>query len=128
MSFDPSDPIINQTIIDQVSTMVANSAAQALQAAEHQKNLYIQDTVNRTFVAYMQQPPIVGQAQLNDLISYQSILTNKQSTITGAISMLTDQLSNTGAIPFTQFSTLLATPHVPTTIHCYFGHRIHGTF
>ena len=124
MSFDPTDPAINQAIIDQVSTMVASSAAQAVQVAEQQKNNYIQAQANQAFNAYTQQVPIVGQAQLNDLIAYQSILTNKQSTITGAISMLSDQLSNTSTTPFTELSTLLATPHVPTAIHRFFGHGI----
>ena len=121
MSFDPSDPAVTEEIINQVSTMLGNDIERKKIISEQQKKSYIQSQANEIFKAYNQQVSVVGQTELNDLNIYYTLLTNQQSTVSSAISTLSDQLANTELVEFSSFSTLLTMPYVPTSLKEYFG-------
>ena len=123
MSFNPSDPAITQQIADQVSTMVASFNAKTAFAAEQQKRAYIQAQSKQIFNAYIQQIPVVGQTQLDDLNVYHGVITSHQATVAGAISTLSQQLATVDMVHFSSFSTLLTMPYTPTSLTQYFANE-----
>jgi hypothetical protein len=122
-SFDPSNPGIQQKILENVSTMAGIMDERRRAASRQEVNKYIESQSRAIYQSYSQLPCVVGAPELQQLQMYSTILMTQVSTIGGAISMMEAQMESMSVSTLTcaSFSTILNEPYMPTALQRYFS-------